>query len=207
MPRKFFIDTHKGVTFLAILIMIGIFHQWSNPAAWIYLALHGTYGMLWVFKSRVFPDRKWEEKINPWWGIFYYWGGMTLYWVAPFLITSRSVQAPPWLMALVISLYTLGVFLHFTADMQKFVQLQHNPGQLITDGMLRRTRSINYFGELLIYGAFALLAMHWLPFAILGLVIVIEWLPNMNRKDHSLSRYPEFAEYRRTTRKFIPFLY
>jgi steroid 5-alpha reductase family enzyme len=207
MPRKFFIDTHKGVTFLAILVMMAIFRQWGNTTAWIYLALHGTYGMLWVFKSHVFPDRKWEEKINPWWGMVYYWGGMTLYWIAPFLITSHGVQALPWLLALAISLYALGIFLHFTADMQKFVQLQHNPGQLITDGMLRRTRSINYFGELLIYGAFALLAMHWLPFVILGLVIAIEWLPNMNRKDLSLSRYPEFDEYRRTTRKFIPFVY
>jgi len=72
---------------------------------------------------------------------------------------------------------------------------------------MRRTRSINYFGELLIYGTFALLAMHWLPFAILGLAVAVEWLPNMRRKDASLSRYPQFAEYKKNTRKFIPFLY
>ena len=207
MPRRFFIDTHKGVTFLVILFLMAYFHQWGNTTAWIYLALHGTYGMLWVLKSHIFPDKKWEEKISVWWGILYYWGGMTLYWVAPFLITSRGVEAPSWMLALAISLYTLGIFLHFTADMQKYAQLNLHPGQLITGGMLRCTRSINYFGELLIYGAFAMLALHWLPFLILGLVIAIEWLPNMNRKDRSLARYPEFAEYRRNTRKFIPFIY
>jgi protein-S-isoprenylcysteine O-methyltransferase Ste14 len=51
------------------------------------------------------------------------------------------------------------------------------------------------------------LAMHWLPLAILGLFIVVIWLPNMRRKDRSLSRYPEFENYSSNTRLFIPFLF
>lgn len=207
MQRKFFINSHKGVTFLAVLAMMAAFQQWHNTTAWIYLSLHGTYGILWILKSSIFPDKKWEEEISLWRGVAYYWGGLTLYWVAPFLLTSRGVQAPPWLLALAISLYALGVFLHFTSDMQKFILLRHNPGHLITDGMVHRTRNINYFGELLTYTTFALLALHWLPFFILGLAIAVEWLPNMNRKDRSLARYPEFATYRRASKKFIPFLY
>jgi steroid 5-alpha reductase family enzyme len=207
MPRKFYIDSHKGITFLVILGMMAAFSQWQNVTAWIYLALHGTYGILWVIKSRIFPDRKWEQPVSRLRGVGYYWGGLTLYWIAPYLLTSRGVQAPPWLLGAAVSIYTFGVFLHYTSDMQKYIQLKYNPGNLITDGMMRRTRSINYFGELLIYGTFALLAMHWLPFAILGLAVAVEWLPNMRRKDASLSRYPQFAEYKKNTRKFIPFLY
>ena len=207
MRRRFFIDTHKGITFLAVLTMMAIFDQWQNPTAWIYLALHGTYGLLWVLKSRIFPDRSWEREIDWLRGVLYYWGGLTLYWVAPLLLTSRSVQAPPWVLALAVSANVIGVFCEFTSDMQKFSSLQYRPGQLITDGMMARTRNINYFGELLIYGSFALLALHWLPFAILVLVIAVEWLPNMRRKDQSLARYPEFEAYRSRTRKFIPFLY
>lgn len=207
MPRKFYIDTHKGITFLVILGMMAGFGQWQNDTAWVYLALHGTYGILWVTKSRIFPDRKWEEPVSLLRGVGYYWGGMTLYWIAPYLLTSRGVQAPPWFLGAAISICILGIFLHYTSDMQKYTQLKYDPGNLITDGLMRRTRSINYFGELLIYGAFALLAMHWLPFAILGLAVAVEWLPNMRRKDASLARYPEFAEYKQKTRRFVPFLY
>jgi steroid 5-alpha reductase family enzyme len=91
--------------------------------------------------------------------------------------------------------------------MQKTIALRDRPEHLITDGMMARTRNLNYFGELLIYGAFALLALHWLPFIILGLVIAVEWLPNMRRKDQSLARYAQFDDYKRKTRKFVPYLY
>jgi steroid 5-alpha reductase family enzyme len=207
MRRRFFIDTHKGVTFLAVLLMMAAFGQWQNPTAWIYLALHGTYGILWVLKSRIFPDRKWEQPVSLWRGVIYYWGGLTLYWVAPFLLTSRDVHAAPWALGGAVSLYTVGVFLHFATDMQKYVDLRDRPEHLITDGMMAHTRNLNYFGELLIYGAFALLALHWLPFIILGLAIAVEWFPNMRRKDQSLARYPEFEAYKSRTSKFIPYLY
>jgi protein-S-isoprenylcysteine O-methyltransferase Ste14 len=206
MKQKYFIDSHKGVTFLAILVMMAYFNQWQNPTAWVYLALHGTYGILWVLKSRIFPDKQWETERGLGYGLVI-WAGLSLYWIAPFIITSRGVQAPAWLLGLAVSLYTLGVFLHYAADMQKFIELKYNPGQLITDGLLSRTRNINYFGELLIYLGFGLLAMHWLPILVIVLFIALLWAPNMLKKDKSLSRYPEFLEYKRKSKLFIPFLF
>jgi hypothetical protein len=64
MKQKFYIDTHKGVTPLAILAMMALHNQWQNSTAWIYLALHGTYGILWVLKSRFFPDKQWEQQAS-----------------------------------------------------------------------------------------------------------------------------------------------
>jgi steroid 5-alpha reductase family enzyme len=206
MKQKYFIDSHKGVTFIAILLMMAGFNQWQNPTAWIYLALHGTYGWLWVLKGRVFPDRQWEEDKGIWYGL-YIWAGLSLYWVAPFIITSQNVQAPAWLLGLSVSMYTVGIFLHYAADMQKHIELKYNPGHLITDGLMARTRNINYFGELLIYLGFSLLAMHWFPLAVIVLFIAIVWVPNMLKKDKSLARYPEFAEYKRKSKIFIPFLF
>ncbi|MFC1619768.1 methyltransferase family protein [Candidatus Neomarinimicrobiota bacterium] len=205
MKQKHFIDSHKGITGVAILAMMALYHQWANPTAWIYLALHGTYGLLWVMKSRIFPDKTWEQQTG--WGYgLYIWGGLTLYWVAPWLLTSRGVQAPAWYLGVCISTYIFGVFLHFATDMQKYVSLQLRPAALITSGMMGRCRNLNYFGELLIYLGFGLLAMHWVPLAILGLFIVVIWLPNMRRKDRSLLRYPEFENYKLNTRLFIPFI-
>jgi len=206
LKQKFFIDTHKGATFAAILCMMFFFNQWQNPTAWIYLALHGTYGLLWVLKSLIFPDKQWEQKTSLGYGI-YIWSGLSLYWIAPFIITSRAITSPAWLVAVSIVLYTIGVFLHFTADMQKYIELKYNPGQLITDGLLSRVRNINYFGELLIYFGFSLLAMHWLPIVVIILFMIIIWAPNMIKKDQSLSRYPGFAQYKKRTNLFIPFLF
>jgi protein-S-isoprenylcysteine O-methyltransferase Ste14 len=90
--------------------------------------------------------------------------------------------------------------------MQKHTALKLHPG-LITDGLWSRTRNPNYFGELLIYLGFGLLAMHWLPLLVLGLIVAAYWIPNMRKKDRSLSRYPGFAAYRERTKLFIPFLF
>ncbi len=205
MKKRHFIDSHKGVTGIAILIMMAVFDQWHNPTAWVYFAIHGTYGMLWVLKSRIFPDESWEQPIGLIYAL-YIWGGLTLYWASPLIITSQNVEAPLWLMTACIIMYSLGVFLHFASDMQKHTALKLKPG-LITDGMWSYIRNPNYLGELLIYLAFALLAMHWIPLVVLALFIVIIWLPNMRAKDRVLSQFPEFEDYKARTKKFIPLLF
>ncbi len=206
MKQKDFIDSHKAVTFLAVALMIAYFDQWDNPTAWVYLAMHGSYGFLWVLKSRLFPDKTWDQETNLWYGM-YIWGGLTLYWIAPWLITSLGVQVEPWYMSIAIILYIFGVFFHFTADMQKFVSLSIKPGNLITTSLLSLSRNINYFGEFLIYLSFALLARHWAPLLVILAFVVIVWVPNMRRKEKSLSRYPEFTEYKKKVKSFLPFIY
>jgi steroid 5-alpha reductase family enzyme len=104
-------------------------------------------------------------------------------------------------------MYSLGVFIHFTADMQKHTALKLRPRSLIHDGMFRYCRNINYFGEFLIYLGFSLLAMHWIPIACLAAMMIVLWFPKMGRKARSLSRYPEFESYRKRSCLFIPYLY
>lgn len=206
MRERHFIDSHKAATGLFVLLLIAIYDQWQNPTAWIYLALHGSYGILWVLKSRIFPDKGWERPTS-WRYALVIWGGLTVYWVAPWLLTARGVQAPPWYLGLCVAMYALGVFLHFTADMQKYIWLRLRPGELLTNGLWAHVRNPNYFGELLIYLSFALLALHWLPLVLLAAFILVYWLPNMRRKDRSLARYPEFATYRQKSKLFIPLVF
>lgn len=206
MKQKYFIDSHKAATFLVVLALMAWFGRWQNTTAWVYLALHGSYGILWVLKSRIFPDKQWEEDKALFFGL-YIWVGLSLYWVAPFIITSQDVQAPAWLLGISVSLYTFGVFFHYAADMQKYIQLKYNPEQLINNGLMARSRNINYFGELLIYLGFGMLAMHWVPLAVIAFYLAVIWFPNMRKKDKSLARYPGFAEYKRKSKLFIPFLF
>jgi hypothetical protein len=40
-----------------------LYHD-TTTAAWIYLAMHGTYGLVWIIKDVAFPDRSWQARIT-----------------------------------------------------------------------------------------------------------------------------------------------
>jgi protein-S-isoprenylcysteine O-methyltransferase Ste14 len=205
MKEKHFIDSHKGATGLAILGLMNHFEQWDNPTAWVYLALHGSYGLLWVIKSNVFGDRNWEKPTSVGYGLLI-WTSLTLYWIAPYIICSQGIQMPlPWLAAC-ISVFSLGIFLHFASDMQKHTTLSIRPG-LITTGLWSRLRNPNYFGELLIYLGFVAIPLHPLPLAALAAMVFGYWVPNMRRKDHSLSRHQGWQDYKAKSWCFIPLVW
>ena len=203
MRQKLFIDTHKAATAPAVLALMAWADAWDNPTVWLYLALHGTYGVLWVWKSRVFPDKSWEAECSAAYGMLI-WVGLTLYWIAPWWIVTTDVRISPPYAAACASIYALGVFLHFAADMQKYTALRLRPNELIRDGLWARVRNPNYLGELCIYLGFGLLAQHWAPLLVIGLFVGAVWIPNMLKKDRSLSRYPEFATYRASSWLFLP---
>ncbi len=201
MQIRHVINLHKGLTpFVVLGLMMG-FDNFSLPA-WIYLSLHGTYGLLWLLKDLIYPDKQWEQPIS-WSGALAGFAILSLYWVAPLLLVSRGTEPEaPWIAAAIV-LNLLGVFLHYGSDAQKHFTLKASPG-LITDGFFARCRNPNYLGEVLIYASFALLAMHWLPFLILTGFFLVVFLPNMLRKEKSLSRYPGFEQYRQHSGLFLP---
>ena len=202
-PHKFYIDTHKAANAAAIALLMAAYDAWHNETAWVYLALHGTYGLLWLAKSRIFGDKSWEAPADLLLGLKT-WAALTLYWIGPWVIVRDDLHAAPWLIALCVSMWGFGVFLHFAADMQKHAHLLHAPGTLLTTGLWARCRNPNYLGELLMYLSFCLLSRHWAPMAVLALFVAFLWLPNMLRKDRSLARYPEFAAWKERSCLFIP---
>lgn len=105
-----------------------------------------------------------------------------------------------------IFLNLVGIFLHYVSDAQKYFTLKYHSG-LITEGFFARCRNTNYLGEVLIYGAFAMLTQHWLPFMILAFLIATVFVPGMRQKDQSLSRYPEFADYKEHSGFLLPRLF
>ncbi|MDB4859767.1 DUF1295 domain-containing protein [Candidatus Marinimicrobia bacterium] len=212
MKQKHFIDFHKGINSIFILLLMYYFDSWNNIVAWIYLALHGTYGYMWILKSKIFPDRQWESKTSIRYGLFI-WLGLSLYWISPYIIISGNSILPfsipmyPIYIFFCLTIYIFGVFLHFTSDMQKYIQLKYSPSNLIDNGMFKSLRNTNYLGELLIYLGFSLLALDWTPIIALMIFIIFIWIPNMYKKDTSLSKYSEFKKYKSKTKRFIPFLW
>ncbi len=204
MKIKHPINLHKGLT-LFIILGLMTFYQNFSITAYVYLALHGSYGILWLLKDRIYPDKSWEEEMPVGVGIFTF-VMLFLYWVAPFILVSQNIEASPPLIAATISINLLGIFLHYSSDAQKYYTLKYHSG-LITEGFFARCRNTNYLGEVLIYGSFALLTQHWLPFVILGLFISLIFVPNMLKKDKSLSRYPEFEAYKQVSGLIFPKLF
>ena len=57
------INLHKGLTAFVVLGLMIFFNNFTT-APYVYLALHGTYGLLWLLKEKIFPDPYFKEKIN-----------------------------------------------------------------------------------------------------------------------------------------------
>ena len=204
MKIKYSINLHKFLTFAVILSLMAIYHNFTL-APWIYLALHGTYGILWLIKDSLYPDRQWEQEVSIATGIFTFIF-LGAYWVAPFILISSGVEPSAPLISATIAINIFGVFLHYGSDAQKYFTLKYKSG-LITEGFFSRSRNPNYLGEILIYLSFAMLAQHWLPLVILGAIAALIFVPNMLKKDKSLSRYPEFAAYKERSGLLLPKLF
>tara|TARA_A100000164_G_scaffold379470_1_gene423828 strand:- start:1239 stop:1874 length:636 start_codon:yes stop_codon:yes gene_type:complete len=208
VKQRYIIDFAKGITWILVIYLIFLFDQKENLTAWIYFCLHGSYGLMWVAKSYIFPDKTWESKVGiPYASLIFI--GLLLYWAPALIITSTGHEAS--LPATVIAIFTfiIGVFYHFVSDMQKHIFLKNNSG-LITDGFWKQCRHPNYFGELLIYSSFAILvaetSLWWFPLSVLFLFIVAVWIPNMILIDKSLSRFDEHKSYKDKTAFLIPFI-
>lgn len=197
-----YINAHKILVPPVVLALMGFFNNWSIET-FVYLSLHGTYCALWLMKSALFPDRRFEETRPLRIGIPFIFLPLAGYYLAPYFLISRHVILAPWVIGLTISIYTIGIFYHYVSDAQKHFTLQLKKG-LIEDGLFARTRNPNYLGEILIYLAFAILSWHWVPFLVLGGWVFGFFVRNMLAKDKRLSRHAAFAEYKNRSGLLFP---
>jgi steroid 5-alpha reductase family enzyme len=196
------INLHKALVTPVVLGLMWFFNNWSTEA-FIYLAIHGSYSILWLIKDALYPDKRFDEKQPVAIAIIFVFLPLAGYYLAPYLLISRHLMLPAPLIGLVLALYIFGIFLHYVSDAQKFYTLQNKKG-LIEDGLFKYTRNPNYLGEILIYAAYASMSMHWLPFLVLSGWVFGFFVRNMLSKDKSLSRYPQFAEYQQKSGLLFP---
>jgi len=207
LKASWIINLQKGGT-LPFVALLMVLYDNDSTAAWVYLGLHGSYGLCWLLKHLTFPDPAWEERITFGGAVNMWLFVLGLYWVAPFLLISDVLgtarpEPAHGLLAGAILLYAVGVVMMMTADCQKYFTLKHRRG-LITDGLFRAIRHPNYLGEMMVYASFALVAGHWIPWAILAWVWCNLFATNMMMKEASMSRYPEWAAYWARTGMLLP---
>lgn len=201
------VNFQKGATAFWVAFLMMFFDNYSTQA-WVYLALHGSYGFCWLIKDVVFPDPKWQTRVT--FGGAFVAVAMVLgpYWIIPYLLISpvlgETHSGASWMwMTSAIALHTLGIAIMMTADAQKFFTLKYKRG-LITTGMFRYIRHPNYLGEMMIYGSYAIVAWHWVPWVILAWVWLGLFAVNIAMKEKSMSRYDEWANYKKKSWYLLP---
>jgi protein-S-isoprenylcysteine O-methyltransferase Ste14 len=203
------VNFQKAGTFFFLGFLMWYYGN-TSTAAWVYLAMHGSYGLVWIIKDVAFPDPSWQAKATIGGGINAFVLVLGWYWAFGWLLISgTSAPSYPlptnaWL-CLCISLCIVGCAIMIAADAQKYFTLRVRRG-LITDGMYRYIRHPNYLGEIMIYGSFALMVWHWLPVLVLAWVWGGLFAPNMVMKESSMSRYAGWVDYRKRSWWLLPYI-
>lgn len=113
---------------------------------YLYLALHGSYGIFWVIKDIVFPDARFMAKasIGSCLLCFIF---LTGYWLIPVpLAAGYGINNPSSeRIIFLIILYVAGLILMLGSDYQKYVTLKVKKG-LISSGFFKYSRNPNYLG-------------------------------------------------------------
>lgn len=161
IPARYIINTFKFGTLPFMFAMMIYFDNFTT-GAWLYLALHGSYGLLWITKDLIFPDKSFTTPIGPLESVLVA-VALMLYWT---IGLSIMVEGPAAVIPsnerifICVFMYAFGVFLMLCTDIQKYVTLRLKKG-LISDLMVGNCRNTNYVGEILIYMSFAVLSNKW----------------------------------------------
>jgi protein-S-isoprenylcysteine O-methyltransferase Ste14 len=195
------IDGCKGATLPVMLWLMWWTKNYSTTATLV-TALHGSYGLLWCLKSKIFPDPQWNRKVTVLSAIVTC-SWLVGYWGAGFLVIAGQLQLSPLRHGTAIMMYVFGVVLMMCADTQKYFMLSLRRG-LIVEGWFRRCRNTNYLGEMLLYASFAVLAQSLLYWTFLLATWTHVFLINIYWKELSLMRKEGWEQYSRTSSLLLP---
>ena len=115
-----------------------------------------SFSISWLLKEWLYRDASWETPCTLGSAIFLFVGMGLGFWINIVFLTlgDASYDPSPLQLCMILIIYTLGIWLHHTADTQKYFVLRARKG-LITDGLFSMSRNPNYLGEMFIYGSFA----------------------------------------------------
>ena len=202
IPLNLLINIQKAGTIFVMFLLMVYCNNYSL-GAWVYLSLHGTYGIIWILKDCIFPDKTFKQLVTiP--VAFLISIVLMMYWGIGFLmIFGYGDQNPsPRRIFLSMFVFTLGLFFMVCTDLQKFIILSHKKG-LIDTYFLARNRNTNYMGEMMIYFSFVFITNH-----IIGYLIVIAiWISlfscRMYLKEVSLSKKEGYKHYKENSYLFL----
>jgi protein-S-isoprenylcysteine O-methyltransferase Ste14 len=201
------INIAKGLT-IVVLVAFAIIFGVKDMRQAIYLCLHIGYCIWWLLEQWLFPPRQkiFSEPVGfitsilifAFVGVFYALPGYFAFTNPNPLSIKEVVIALP--------LYIFGTLINTAADVQKLTAKELGQ-QLVSDNIWRLSRNINYFGDLMRYTSFSVIAGSIWAY-ILPLIIAIQYLSRIIQKEKSMSaKYPEYPEYQQSSARLIPFIW
>lgn len=192
------------VWFVFFAIIFGI-PDWRQV---IYLCLHASYCIWWLVEQWFYPQRRelFNEPIEAIGFIFILLYVGVFYTLPGYLAFTNPVPLSMITASVAIILYIFGSLINASADVQKLTAKQFDSG-LVRDNIWRFSRNINYFGDLVRYLSFSVVAGSPWAYLVPG-SIVLFYFQRMSQKDKSMSaKYPDYAEYQKSTKRLIPFIW
>lgn len=202
------INVAKVVTIIC-LIGFALFYGIHDQRQVIYLCLHISYCLWWLFEQWLFPKRSQQiftEQANIpsfmaailFVGLFYTLPGYFAF-TNPNPITGFTI-------AIALPLYIFGSLINTSADIQKMVAKDMGAG-LVKDGAWRSLRHVNYLGDLMRYSSFSVVAGSLWAFILPG-VIALLYGQRISQKEKSMaSKYADFGAYQQSSYKLIPWIW
>ena len=105
-------------------------------------------------------------------------------------------------MAIAVLMYVFGVVLMLGTDAQKHFVIMHKKG-LMQDGYVKYNRNPNYFGEILLYASFNVIAQSNIVWFCYAYIWGLYFSYRMLWKDYMLSRKDGWEEYKGRTWLFL----
>ncbi|BAY98255.1 hypothetical protein NIES37_22030 [Tolypothrix tenuis PCC 7101] len=201
------INIAKVITIILLLIFAVVFGI-QDLRQVIYLCLHISYCLWWLLEQWFYPQRRqiFNEPIGISRFLFALLFVGVLYALPGYLAFTNPIPLSITATAIALPLYTFGTLINATADVQKLTAKDYGAG-LVRDGIWRFSRNINYFGDLLRYLSFSVVAGSPWAYLLPGIVFAI-YLQRVSQKEQSMSaKYPDYDEYQKSSARLIPFIW
>ena len=199
---KYIINFQKGSTMLYVFYLMNYFNNYSL-SAYLYLALHGTYGIIWLLKDTIMPDKNWNKKATIISSITGFSLVLLPYWIIAYITISSHVIISNLRVFFCVFFHTLGCVLMMASDSQKYFTLKYKKG-LINEGWFKKIRNTNYLGEMMIYLTYAMISKSYISYFILIYIWSLLFIPNMLNKDKSIKKKDGGIEYINNSYLLIP---
>jgi protein-S-isoprenylcysteine O-methyltransferase Ste14 len=199
------INAAKALTVVLLLVLAAVIGV-KEMRQVIYLSLHISYCLWWLLEQWLFPERRrqlFSERVGPagFAGALLFIG--VLYTLPGLLAFLNPVPIAPAAVALALGLFSFGSLINASADVQKTTAKAMGAG-LVSDGIWRRVRHVNYLGDLLRYLSFAVVAGNGWAYLVPGLVLMI-YLQRIGAKEEQMARkYPGFRAYQQRSSRLLP---
>jgi protein-S-isoprenylcysteine O-methyltransferase Ste14 len=201
------INTAKIIT-VACLISFAVVFGIPDWRQVIYLCLHVSYCLWWLLEQWLYPQRRqiFNEPVGAFGFVFVLLFVGIFYALPGYLAFTNPVPLSMAAAAVALPLYIFGTLINTSADVQKLTAKQFGAG-LVRDSIWRFSRNINYFGDLLRYLSFSVVAGSLWAYLVPGTVALL-YLQRIFQKEQAMSeKYQDYAEYKQSSTRLIPFIW